>query len=260
MEIESYYTEETQEKGAAARELLSRMQSCRYDGLVMTPLLISDFDLVVQQAKKDGIPLVLFNEGASIRDRLFYYGPNNYQSGLMAGELVGRFTGGTGGICVLVRTFSQPLYSERLRGFCDQLSEHYPGIKLHSISIYERGREAEALLKVLENYPDLRGLYVMDSTGGGAFASLLREWGRNIPCIVGHEGDALAHRMLAVGLVTALLCEQKVCQGYYPVKLLYEYLVQGTLPKESEIYSDINIVIRENLSSLQVYQYGRGYR
>ena len=50
--------------------------------------------------------------------------------------------------------------------------------------------------------------------------------------------------MLLEDHITALLYEERFYQGYYPVKLLYEYLVQGTLPTEKYIYTNINVVLK----------------
>jgi LacI family transcriptional regulator len=240
-------------------EIIRFIEENKIDGLVVVPLYIYKFDELMRYAKDHSIPVAIINTGIENDGALFYYGPDDRQSGLMAGELISKFLGFRGEVCVVVRKQDVVYYTLRLQGFCSYIQKNCPLISLSDICTYEQDREKEALEKILCR-PDLRGIYVMDGGGAGAFGAALKELRAENLTLVGHEHYPLSQAMLGEGYVTALLCEEKFCQGYYPVKLLFEYLVQGTQPAQKEIYSNINIIIKENGHYLDYRIDGRGYK
>lgn len=257
--IESFLIPKDMDPNFSHLKILSILQEGNYQGAAIAPVNIYHFNEITNYLKEKQIPTVLFNEGSLEPERLFYYGPDNELSGRMAGELMAKLMGQKGTVCIFVRTPRLSLYAQRMQGFCSTLYRTYPQVILSNIYTYEHGQEQELLSSVLQQNPDLKGIYVMDGSGAGNFSSILKEKNISNLCLIGHESAPLSLDMLQEGYISALICEQKVSQGYYPVKLLYEYLVQGTLPEEQEIYSDLNIVIRENLHCLSYYEYGRGF-
>ena len=240
-------------------EIIKILDEKEINGLAIVPLHIYKFDQLLEYTKEHSIPTAVFSTAVDNNEMLFYYGPDDKLSGLMAGELLSKFINLRGDVCVMVRKEDFIYNSQRLQGFCKYIQKNAPLINIFDIYTYEDDHEYEVLDKALSN-PQMKGLYVMDGGGAGIFGKLLKEKNIVDMPLVGHENFPLSKAMLMEGYVTVLLCEERFCQGYYPVKILYEYLVQGILPAEKDIYTNINVVLKENIHYLDYYKDGRGYR
>lgn len=260
LEIETFFILSSDNSETLHLDIIKILEEKQYDGLVIAPLHINRFTEIINYVNKNNIPLVLFNDGAVNKDRLFYYGPDNIASGRIAGELFSKLIGGRGNICIITKSQFLALYSERMKGFCEYIHDNHPLINVFDVITYNSGEEKSLLRKTLKDHPNLNGIYVMDAISAGIFGKILKEEGVHNLTLIGHEISPLSKKMLLEGFATALICEKKVCQGYYPVKLLYDYLVQGILPKNTDIFTDINIVIKENVNYLEHSHYGVGYK
>lgn len=260
LETKTFFVSNSCNSNTIHLDIINILEQNKYDGLVIAPILINGFREILNYTSKNNIPTVIFNDGEEYKNRLFYYGPNNNTSGRIAGELMAKFIGLKGDVCVLTKSIHLSQYEERRHGFYEYMHINHPYINITSIHTYEPGQERNLLNNIFKKYPDINGIYVVDSAGAGIFGQILKENNIHHITLIGHESSPLSRSMLQEGYVTALICEQKVCQGYYPVKLLYEYLVQGLLPEKTEIFTDINIVIKENANCLDYSNYGVGYK
>lgn len=240
-------------------EIIKILEEKEMNGLVIAPLHIYKFDQLIEFTKAHSIPTAIFSTNIENDGVLFFYGPDDSLSGLMAGELLSKFINHRGDVCVMVRKEDFIYYSQRLQGFCKYLQKNSPFINILDVYTYEADNENEILEKALSQ-SSLRGIYIMDGGGAGIFGKHLKDLNIEGITLVGHETNSLSTAMLLEGYVTALLCEERFCQGYYPVKLLFEYLVQGALPSEKDIYTNINVVLKGNVHYLDYYNDGRGYR
>ncbi|HBP37633.1 MAG TPA: hypothetical protein DD640_02625, partial [Clostridiales bacterium] len=57
------------------------------DAIAMSIVNLDDSGLILLYAKDKNIPVAIFNDDMVSRDRLFFYGPDNYRAGRMAAEL-----------------------------------------------------------------------------------------------------------------------------------------------------------------------------
>jgi LacI family transcriptional regulator len=242
------------------QEIIKLVERSKPNGLLVTRGRIQEFSKLLSYTKENNIATAIYNDGQEYRDRVFYYGPNKEIAGRVAGELTGKFIRGKGIVCILVRTYYLSAYIQRIQGFFSYLNEYNPEIVLSNIYTYKEGKEEAVLDTILNNYPDVNALYIMDAAGAGIFGKLLKERDIKDIVLVGHESSPLSQQMLMEGYVTALICDKKVCQGYYPVKLLYDYLSTGVLPENQELSTDINVVLRENSLYLKEYRYGCGFQ
>jgi LacI family transcriptional regulator len=45
-----------------------------------------------------------------------------------------------------------------------------------------------------------------------------------------------------------VVCQEPFYQGYYPVKILLDYVIDGIMPPTNEVFTRLEVVVRENLS------------
>lgn len=259
VEFDRFDMRETPVPPTFFQDVIAKVEEFRPDGIALVPSYSHNADKLLGYFQSRHIPVAIFNQGAEFRGRLFYYGPNDTTSGALAGELFGKLTRGRGTVCVVNSRPEFTQLSARMQGFCSYLARHFPDIVVPSIYGCLPGEENELIDTIFKKYPDVSGFYTMDCNQTGIFAEKLQERGMEGIALIGHEASPLARLMLEKGAVSALLCEKKVCQGYYPIKLLYEYLVDGSLPEQAELYTEINVVLEGNSDFLDEYRYGRGY-
>ncbi|HHT64699.1 MAG: substrate-binding domain-containing protein [Caldicoprobacterales bacterium] len=257
-EIHTYYVKSTRDPDIHL-EIMKEIEEKEIDSLLIVPLYIYKFDQLMEYTKNRSIPTAVFSTKVDHEDTLFYYGPDDTLSGFMAGELLSKFINQNGSICVMVRKEDFTNYSQRFQGFCKYLQTSSPLINVLDVYTYDADHEEEILEKALAN-SSLKAIYVMDGGCAGIFGKLLKDKSITGITLIGHEISPLSKAMLLEDHITALLYEERFYQGYYPVKLLYEYLVQGTLPTEKYIYTNINVVLKGNVHYLDYNDNGRGYR
>ena len=131
-------------------QIVETLVDARVDALVLTP--IDDRALVrpVAEAKKLGIPTVIFNSALRSDDQVAYVSTDNTKGGVLAGECLGRLLKGRGRI-ILVRVKAGVEGStNREEGFLKTIRTEFPGIEILSDNQYA-GVSTETAYQTVEN-------------------------------------------------------------------------------------------------------------
>jgi LacI family transcriptional regulator len=106
---------------------------------------------------------------------------------------------------------------------------------------------------------DLSGIYVYDASALETTGKIVKQLNLSNIVVIGHECLGGCRELIQEGWIHATLCQERFSQGYYPLKLMYDYLRSGTRP-EPHYYSNVNIVFRSNLNMLQMNESGCGFQ
>lgn len=198
------------------------------------------------------IPFVTLNDDLEESARLCYVGPHSRRSGRLAGELMGRFLP-AGGRVVLVQNGVKSLdYENRSAGFQEKLREDFPALSV-VLTITVAGSEdeqadAEKLCAELRHFGGVDGIYDASARFLPALGRLKeREPVFSKTILIGHELSYDTRRCLEAGLVTATLSQDPFSQGYAAVRILADYLRDGSLPASERVHPRTDIILRENL-------------
>ena len=231
------------------------------NGIILSPSVHPEILATIDYAYAHEIPVVAVNGDFQLpSERLFYYGPNEEQTGRITAELMGKFLGGHGKVTIIGKNnidyYRPPL---RRQGFISFLSQAFPDITIDRNLILSENKvkdSVRSLLKDPSNRPD--GIYANESMVLGEVAAVLEEMNISNICLIGHEGHTPNPDYLKRGIVSALVCEETFSQGYYPFKLLYNYLLTGVVP-DSFYYSNVNIILKSNVHLLAMHDVGCGF-
>ena len=160
----------------------------------------------VREAIRDvaaaGVPVVTMVSDISNVPRLAYVGIDNRAAGRLAGHLLGRFIGPSGGqVALFAGSLSYRGHEEREMGFRHMLAEDYGHLEVVSLrevkdDIERAYQEAKALLAA---YPALSGIYNIGA-GNRGIARALEEAGRAQKVVyVCHELTEHTRRFLLSG-------------------------------------------------------------
>ena len=132
------------------------------NGLIIAPGNPTALAPHLREAARRNIPVVCVVTDAPDSPRLLSVSADPFTVGAVAGELLGRFTPGTGQVGFFTGWLATQDHADKLRGFVASLSASSPGLSLGPIiEAHDDEREAHRRARdVLRAHPQLRGLYV----------------------------------------------------------------------------------------------------
>jgi LacI family transcriptional regulator len=193
---------------AAALAAAIRHHAQWADGLAMMAI---DHPLVreaVEDVTAAGKHVVTIVSDLPHHGRAAYVGLDNQSVGRTAGYLLGRFCGRAGGsVALLAGSRLYRAHTERESGFLGLIEELFP--RLSVIGMREghddRGENYRHAIAVIEQNPDLVGIYNIGGSSDG-IARALREKGRSQDVVlIGHGLTPDTRRLLIEGAMDAVI-------------------------------------------------------
>ena len=191
---------------------------------------------------------MLFRSIHQLSRRLMYVGSDYVVAGRCAGQLMDAFLEHRGEAGIVIRSEHLTNMGQRVAGFRNYLSEN-SGIRAQGPFKVHGNMEsvAEQVKEILVRYPQMRGIFVA-SDNLVRVADALKALGEEEKVsLVGYDLNEEHAELLREGRVRSVICQEPYRQGYEPVKVLFDYLMEGRLPVQNEIITKMEIVMRENL-------------
>ncbi len=220
------------------------------DGIALVPAHRSRLDPIIGQAVASGIPVVTFNTDAPESERLLFVGQDLYRSGRVAGELLGRFMGGTGRVALLTGFAGLWAHQERVRGITDSIAEYFPGVQVTGPLAFHDDVEQAATVtrRLLDEDPDIRGFVSTTGSGHVAVARVLLE--RSLAGTVqniGYDLDEEIRDLMHRDAIQATIGQDPFSQGYYAVKLLFHHLTSRGEQDTGAYHTKIEVLLRSTI-------------
>jgi ribose transport system substrate-binding protein len=177
----------------------------------------------INNAIKDGIPVVTFDSDSPDSKRTTFIGTSNYAAGVAAANYIAEKLSGKGRVACLTRT-GQSNINERIQGFTETVTHKYPGIKM--VQVVDAGNDEN------EAATNIASLLSKDSNIDYIFAALqqavlgtetaLSESGlKGKIKIVGFDTDKTTLDSIKNGTVEATLSQSPYAEGYWSMIYLY---------------------------------------
>ena len=244
---------EFHESGAFGRAIEDCLTK-KYDAIAT---LAPDAGIVpfINKAVDAGVPVATFNvETKEPNKRLFFVGADLYEQGKMAAEAMAKALNGKGKVAIITGFFSVEGLELRRTGFVDRVKEKYPNIQIvGQVENHDQGDEAFTESKdFMTANPDLAGIYV---TAGGPFGAgkAVVEAGKTgavkVVCF-----DFVDETMDGVknGSIYATIGQDMYAQGHDPAVRLYNYLVAGIVPKDPKLFTNYDVVTKDNVDKYYI--------
>ena len=137
---------------------------------------------------------------------------------------------------------------ERKKGFLDYFSSSGDNrsVKEASYSVLNPDDNEEEVMSFLKDYPDVKGIAVLNSRGY-IIADLLKAKGiRNI-VVASFDLTGNNRRCLEDGSISALLCQRPELQGFNAIKSSINHLLYKQDEPQVNHLMPIDILMKENL-------------
>lgn len=226
-------------------DLIRTLPGQGYHAIAIAPNNPQMLSNEIDRLSNSGFPIVIINVEIPTANQLCYIGCDYIQSGILAGELFGKFLPGPANILVLTLKDFVHSIQQRITGFRKELSRH-ENLNIKRIERFNRDSSDvyESLCSLFSHSDDFQGIYVsFDALVQTAEA--VKKFGLN-PVIIGYDLDERIFNCLKEGTVSATICHEPFNQGYFAVKILHRYLVRGIRPSSSLMYNKLEIITASN--------------
>ena len=235
-------------------QIVETMIGAGVDAILLTPM--DDRALIppVVEAKKLGIPTVIFNSALSGDHHIAYVATDNRKGGVLAAERIGALMRGRGNLILLRIIEGVEGNRQREEGFLETIRKKFPGIKILSENQYG-GITTETAYQTTENL--LSRFHEVD-------AIFTPNESTTFGCLRALEDQGLAGKVIHVGFDTSrkliealekrelagLVLQDPIRMGYDSVKTAIAYLKGEPYPK----YIDTGVVMAtpENMNQPEI--------
>lgn len=232
----------------AQADAIAELESCRIDGLILSPFNDPLIAAQIDRLADRGIPVITTNTDIHNSRRLAFVGSDFYRCGQTAAGLMRLITNGIANVGIITGSSQVLCHTDRIQGFCDTVSLSYPRICVTE-TIENSDDEFESYDKTLEllnRHPEINALYF---TAGGVYGGCraVLSAGRRDIRIIAFDKIPTTRELMEQGVISATICQQPSVQGSRPLQLLFDYLMTGEKPEREYYYTAVDIRIRENL-------------
>lgn len=222
-----------------------------YDALILVaPASEQILDLLTAIAAR--IPLVTLATDLPLDAPHYYVGPSNYEAGRLAGGLMGRLLGASGGKILLVaglQSFSG--HREREAGFLSILGEEYPRCRLAArIESHDRegAQVAESVAGAFKRDPEISGIYNI-SQGNDGIARRLATVRRDRRTIfICHDLTATTRELLLARQVDVVIDQDPILEARRAMEIILQHYGRSKGVKADGI-TPVRVVFRENAAN-----------
>ena len=220
----------------------------KVDGIVLAPVDEEALVGVVERAAEHGIPVSIFDSALNSDRIVSFIATDNYSSGVMAAERMGKILGGRGKVGVIGFMPGSASTMKRESGFVDTIEKQFPGIEVVGVK-YTMADRAKALAEaenLMTAHPDLAGLFADNesSTDGTVRAVKQRGMAGKVQ-IVGYDASPELIEELKAGTIDSIVVQNPFKMGYESTKAIGLHL-RGEQPVR-EMDSGAHLILRENI-------------
>ena len=201
------------------------------DAVLIAPSFIQESIALTNACERRKIPYVFINSDIPDQEKLFYFGPQLYQSGYLGAHLM-RF-GLSDKEQVLIVNISKEIDAQHHlirieEGFRAYFKDKGRRNEIFKVDIKQTDYLSieKNLSRMFKNYPNIRAIFATNSRVSYV-ARYIEEAGIKNVMVVGFDflDENISH--LKKGTIDFLICQKPEQQGYKAILALYEMLILG---------------------------------
>lgn len=231
---------------ASFRQEADKLLKTQPDGLILAPSFVDESIEFISKVKTLGIPMVFINSDIPHQEPLSYIGPDLFQSGKLAAQLISFML--VPNDEMLVVNISTALENDHhLRrkelGFRRYFEEHAIFNRITTLDIKETSADSIETAFMRNFSHSVKAVFVTNSRVSQV-AQIIKKHNLNV-LLLGYDFLKENIKFLSENLINFLICQRPKEQGYLAVMTLYRHLFHiGTI--EPAVYMPIDIITREN--------------
>lgn len=227
----------------------------RVDGIVLAPSHGDALVPVVERAKKEGIPVTIFDSGISTENYLCYVATDNHQGGVVAAERLAEKLGGKGKVAILGVKAGSVSTDQREQGFQETIKQKYPGIQIVAFQYgdADRAKSLDRATDILTANADLNGFFASnESSSVGAVQAIKQKGLAGKVILVGFDSSPNLIDDLNTGAIDSLVLQNPFKMGYEGVKSMVTKLNGQEPPRKLD--TGVSLLTKENINTPEMQQ------
>jgi simple sugar transport system substrate-binding protein len=220
------------------------------DGIAVSLISNTAFNVPVENALKAGIPVVAYNADSPSNKRLSYIG----QDLKLAGELMGKrivADVGSGDVVIFTASAGSANLQPRLEGAEKAIKASGAPIKLTTIvtGSLESG-EKTAIEAYWTGHTSTKGMYAVDGGDTAELAGVMQKLGLNAKGVKagGFDLAEKTQKGLHEGFLEFTIDQQPYLQGFVPILQMLLWQVSGSLSGPAEVNTGLKFVDKESIT------------
>jgi len=236
--------------------IVEDMITRQVDGVVLAPLDDKALVPVIERAKREGVPLTIFDSAAQTDAYVSFVATDNYKGGVEGARAMGKLLkDGKGKIAMVKYSPGSASTTKRENGFADTIKKEFPGIQI--VEAQYSGTTVTDSLRVagdiLTKNPNLDGVFACnESTAVGTVQAIKGRGLAGKIKMVGFDCSPQLQTALTEKVLDALVVQNPFKMGYEGVKTIVDLKNGKTPPKR--IDTGVTLVTRENLDTPEIQE------
>jgi ribose transport system substrate-binding protein len=227
----------------------------RVDGIVLAPSHGEALVPIVERARREGIPITIFDSGISTENYVSYVATDNYLGGVVAAERLAEKLSGKGKIAIVGVKAGSVSTDQREQGFQETVKRKYPGMEIVAFQYGEadRAKSLDRATDILTANPEINGIFASNETSTvGAVQAIKQKGLAGKVVLVGFDSSPNLIEDLKAGALDSLVLQNPFKMGYEGVKTLVAKLNGQEPPRH--IDTGVKLLTRENLNTPEMQQ------
>ncbi len=231
-------------------QIVETLANAGVDALVLTPMDDRALIAPVVDAKRMGIPTIIFNSALQGDHHIAYVSTDNFKGGVLAAEYVGLLLKGRGNVILIRVLASVEGSTKREEGFLRTLRTKFPDIRILSDNQYA-GVTTETAYQTSENllnrYADVQAIFTPNESSTFGCLRALEDHGLAGRIIhIGFDSSKKLIGALERGTIRGLILQDPVGMGYRSVRTAVAYLRKQ--PYEKFIDTGVFLATPDNMN------------
>jgi len=226
--------------------IIDKAIASKVDGILTQGLNDKEFNPIIAEAVKQGIPVITIDSDAPSSGRIAYVGTDNYAAGYLAGTTLVQQSKGVGQVGIVTGSFTSTNQQQRVKGFMDAIDGE-SGI--HVVQIEEsninRIQSEVIAFKIMNQHPEIDTFLGTSSLDGLGIAQMLK--GKNQQArIIAFDDLPETLEFIEEGIIDASIVQQPYMMGRKSIELMVDYLAGKKIV--TIFNTDANVVRKEEIS------------
>lgn len=242
LSLESIFTH-----GLSTEDVIERIDACPAQAFMVALEDTPEIRACIRRKTEQGIPVITFNTDIHDCGRLCFVGQDLYKSGRIAASLMLKlFPDGSAGIVVVTGNTQFQAHRARTDGFADVIRQSGKDIEI--VKLLETDDEQEKtydrLSHALRDQQGIDGIYLASGHIEAAIRAI-KETGKKYSVVV-NDLSPMIKDSLKNGTFDFTIYQNPYEQGYRPIRLLFDFLLNGQKPSQ-ELYFTENTIITDEV-------------
>jgi len=221
---------------------------------------IFDMNSIIGMVEKENIPYVLYNVDAAGTGRRCYIGTDYRSGGCLAADFIGKALEIKQAGRALVVNFIRRNYRfpampdinlERLEGFLSIMKDRFPGVYCAVEQVDTKTSVERQIMQILKKYQNKTDAVYFIPAYNDIYHKALKRFEFRHTITLQHDIDDSALSCLENDLLTAVVFQDPILQGYTVVRTLESILESKYRGRLKDIEIAYNLVFRDNVNFLQ---------